>query len=139
MINKSKSLRLFTKITATSLLTALLLVTGCNNINSNDEDSYFTKKSYQNRLTRWLKPYKIDVQQGNLITSDMLNDIKIGMNKQQVKHVLGTSVLTDNDIKDQWVYAFTNATNGKVDKEQVLILSFKDNRLDDIKENTVVN
>lgn len=129
------------KIQLRSLLLLMMLalsLTGCNQ-DSAYEDSYFTKSGYQNRLTRWLKPYKIDVQQGNLITSDMLNEVKIGMNKQQVKHLLGTSVLSESDSKDQWVYAFTEATNGKLEKEQLLVLSFKNNRLNDIKENTVVN
>lgn len=107
--------------------------------NPSEEYSLLSKKNYQNRLTKWLHPYKIDVQQGNLITNEMLKNVKIGMNKQQVKHILGTSLLTDSLSKNKWVYSFSDAANGAVQKEQLLVLTFKNERLQDIQENTVVN
>lgn len=128
-----------------SIFLIIALVCGCNqvsntsNVASNDEDSYLSKKSYQKRFTSWLHPYKIDVQQGNLISKDMMENVKVGMSKEQVRHTLGTSILTDNFEQDRWIYAFSNATNGTRNQEHVLVLSFKDNKLSDIVENTIIN
>jgi outer membrane protein assembly factor BamE (lipoprotein component of BamABCDE complex) len=136
------------------IITIIALLTNCNqtktepsvattNLEANkptaSDESYFSRKGYQNKFTRWFKPYRIDIQQGNLITEEMVNDIKIGMSKEQIKHVLGTSVLTESFNQDKWIYAYSNATKGKLQKEQVLVLSFKNDRLNDIKENIIIN
>ncbi len=131
------------------LIALLLCLAGCSqstNVAKNDkididsdEYSLTSKKSYQQRLTKWLHPHKIDVQQGNVITADMLEKLHIGMTKQQVKYLLGTSLLSESASKNQWLYVFNNATGGVVKEEQTLILSFnEDGMLDDIKEEKVV-
>lgn len=108
---------------------------------SNEEelDSYMNKKTYQKKLTQWFRPYKIDVQQGNVLSSDMLNKLKVGMTKQQTRHLLGTSVLTSNFNQDQWIYAFSDSQAGKLKKEHLLILSFNKDKITDIKEDTAIN
>lgn len=103
-----------------------------------DQESYWSKKSYQNKLTKLLHPYRIDIQQGNIITDEMRDNLKLGMTKPQVKHLLGTSVLSESYTKDEWLYVYSNSTNGKLEKEQVLVLSFKDDSLNNIQENVVV-
>ena len=105
------------------------------------EDLGFTsKKSYQERLTKWLHPHKMDVQQGNVITSEMLEKLHIGMTKQQVKYLLGTSLLSESPSKNQWLYVFSNATGGVIKEEQSLVLSFnQDGMLEDIQEEKVVS
>ena len=40
-------------------------------------------------------PYRIEIQQGNFISPDMLAQLKPGMSKEQVRLVLGTPLLTD--------------------------------------------
>ena len=39
--------------------------------------------------------YKIDVIQGNVITQEMINQLRPGMDKRQVKFILGTPLLVD--------------------------------------------
>lgn len=99
-----------------------------------DQDSYLSKKKYQRKLTEWFRPYQIDVQQGNIITAETISNLKIGATKQQVTQLLGTSVLSESTAKDEWLYVYTDAINGVVKKEHTLILSFKDGKLIDIKQ-----
>ena len=39
--------------------------------------------------------YKINVQQGNLVTQEMVDQLRPGMDKRQVKFILGTPLLSD--------------------------------------------
>ena len=43
--------------------------------------------------------YKIDIQQGNVIEQDMINKLKPGMDKNQVKFIMGTPVIVDPFFK----------------------------------------
>jgi outer membrane protein assembly factor BamE len=51
--------------------------------------------------------YRIDVQQGNVITHEMLAQIKPGMNRQQVRFVMGTPMIVDTFHPDRWDYYFS--------------------------------
>jgi outer membrane protein assembly factor BamE len=48
-----------------------------------------------------------DIQQGNIITPEMVADLEIGMSKRQVRFVLGTPLLLDVFHQDRWDYPFT--------------------------------
>ena len=48
------------------------------------------------------KVYKIDIQQGNAISSEMLMKLKPGMTKAQVRFVLGTQLIKDTFHKERW-------------------------------------
>lgn len=49
-------------------------------------------------------PYRIDVDQGNLIDQQALSQLSIGMSKSEVQQVLGSSLLTDMFHRDRWDY-----------------------------------
>jgi outer membrane protein assembly factor BamE len=53
-----------------------------------------------------LTPYRIDVQQGNLVTQDMVSTLKPGMTRDQVKFVMGTPLITDMFHQDRWDYVY---------------------------------
>ena len=50
--------------------------------------------------------HKIDIQQGNVITQEMMEKLKIGMEKQQVSRLLGTPLIQDPFRKDRWDYVY---------------------------------
>jgi outer membrane protein assembly factor BamE len=52
--------------------------------------------------------YRIPIRQGNLITQEMVNELKPGMTKQQVRYLLGTPLLVDTFNEDRWEYLYTN-------------------------------
>jgi outer membrane protein assembly factor BamE len=84
-------------------------------------------------LPHFLKPYRPDVQQGNVITSDMVDQLRPGMTRDQVKFMLGTPLLTDAFHPDRWDYLyFLNPRSGSPQRRN-LVIWFKDNRLERFK------
>jgi len=53
-----------------------------------------------------LRPYRPDVQQGNVITKDMVEQLRPGMTRDQVRFLLGTPMLTDLFHQDRWDYPY---------------------------------
>ena len=51
--------------------------------------------------------YKLSVQQGNVITQEMVDRLKPGMTRNQVAFVMGKPVLSDPFNDDQWVYVYS--------------------------------
>jgi outer membrane protein assembly factor BamE len=51
--------------------------------------------------------YKMPVQQGNIITEDMVDRLELGMTRNQVRFLLGTPMLTDIFHADRWDYTYT--------------------------------
>ena len=77
--------------------------------------------------------YKIDIQQGNEITSEMLSELKIGMSKTEVVNILGYPLLNDPFHVDRWDYYFylKKGTTGEAEQRSAT-LRFTDDVLDDI-------
>ncbi len=79
--------------------------------------------------------YRIEVQQGNVITQDMVNQLRIGMNKRQSQFVLGAPMLNDPFHADRWdyFYEYDPGSDGKnLAARQRVTLTFEDERLADI-------
>lgn len=57
-------------------------------------------------LPGFVNSYKIDVQQGNLLTQEMASQLKVGQTKEQVRFILGTPVLVDMFHADRWDYIY---------------------------------
>ncbi len=53
-----------------------------------------------------LKPYRIEIQQGNYVSQEMVSQLKPGMSKDQVRFVLGTPLITDAFHADRWDYVY---------------------------------
>ena len=51
--------------------------------------------------------HRIDVQQGNVITKDMVDKLKTGMTKGQVLFVMGSPLIEDPFHGERWDYVFT--------------------------------
>ncbi len=73
--------------------------------------------------------YKIDVQQGNVIEQDMINKLKPGMNKEQVKFIMGTPVIVDPFHNERWEYIFSYQKGGGVREQRHITLHFDDDKL----------
>lgn len=75
-----------------------------------------------------LSPYKMDIRQGNYITPEMRDKLKIGMSRQQVRYVLGTPMISDAFHGGRWDYVYRLEQHGKLVEKQHLTLYFdKDN------------
>jgi outer membrane protein assembly factor BamE len=54
-----------------------------------------------------LSPYRIEIQQGNYVTQEMVAQLKPGLSRDQVRFVLGTPLVSDVFHDDRWDYVFT--------------------------------
>src|SRR5437762_2574389 len=57
--------------------------------------------------THILKPWCPPIQQGNIITTEMTQKLKIGMNKKQVTDIFGEPILTNPFDPEVWTYVYT--------------------------------
>jgi outer membrane protein assembly factor BamE len=76
--------------------------------------------------------YRIDVQQGNVITQEMVNQLRTGMSKRQAQFVLGAPMLIDPFHADRWdyVYLYRPGSDGKNEAAQERVtLFFEEDRL----------
>jgi outer membrane protein assembly factor BamE len=75
-------------------------------------------------------PYRPDIQQGNFVSQEMLDQLKTGMTRDQVKFILGSPLLTDMFHGDRWDYPFYLARgNGELTTSRVTVY-FKDDKVD---------
>ncbi len=49
-------------------------------------------------------PYRIDIEQGNIVDRQVLGGLRVGMHKNQVRQVLGNALLADMFHKNRWDY-----------------------------------
>ena len=60
-----------------------------------------------NRIAGIVKPYKVDVVQGNFVSREQVQALQPGMSRQQVREILGTPLVTSLFHADRWEYVFT--------------------------------
>lgn len=72
-----------------------------------------------------VKPYKLDVQQGNVVTSKMLLQLRPGMTKSQVRFIMGTPLIQDSFHGNRWDYVYQLRENGKISEQRRVILDFE--------------
>jgi outer membrane protein assembly factor BamE len=73
--------------------------------------------------------YKIDVQQGNYVTQDVVDKVKVGQTKAEVRQILGTPLLNDVFHADRWDYYFSNGKGGKPRDTKRFTVLFKDDKV----------
>ena len=79
------------------------------------------------------KIYKLDVQQGNIITAEMLMGLKPGMTRAQVKYVLGTPLIQDSFHENRWDYIYKMIKDDRLIEERHVMVRFADDELVDVK------
>ena len=73
--------------------------------------------------------YRIDVQQGNYVTQDLVAKLKPGMTKAEVRNLLGTPLLSDVFHRNRWDYYFSDVQGRKAHDRTLLTLLFDDEKL----------
>jgi outer membrane protein assembly factor BamE len=74
-------------------------------------------------------PHKIDIQQGNVVTQDMVAKLKPGMSKSQVRFALGTPLVVDPFHNDRWDYVYVQQKGGRVAEQRRIVVLFADDKL----------
>jgi outer membrane protein assembly factor BamE len=95
---------LMQKIIITAVLTALLAIVGCS-------------------------AHRIDIQQGNVLTKAKVDALKLGMEKRQVRFVLGSPLLQDPFHDERWDYYYSFTPGGGKTQRYDLTLHFKGQQL----------
>ena len=70
--------------------------------------------------------YKRDSRQGNYITKDMVNKLKVNQTKQQVKKIMGSPTHVSNFHQNRWdyYYKYESFNENTVSDEKELSLFF---------------
>jgi outer membrane protein assembly factor BamE len=84
-----------------------------------------------------LTPHKIDIQQGNVVTQDMIAKLKPGMSRSQVRFALGTPLVVDPFHPERWDYVYVLQKQGKVVEQRRIVVVFKDEKLAHIEGDVV--
>jgi len=78
--------------------------------------------------------YHLSVQQGNVIEPKQLALLKVGMDKQKVRFIMGTPLLKDPFHPNRWDYVYTIQPGGQPRKEQRVTLLFDGDQLAHIQK-----
>ena len=85
-----------------------------------------------------ITPYKMDVQQGNYVSQEMVSQLKPGMSREQVRYLLGTPLVTDIFHAERWDYVYwREAPDGKREERRVALFFSPDNKLERIAGDVV--
>ena len=77
------------------------------------------------RNLRFPGVYRVTVQQGNVITQDMVDRLKPGMTGRQVRFIMGEPVINNTFRPDRWDYVYTVQPGGGARLAQRLTLYFE--------------
>lgn len=86
-----------------------------------------------------VKPYKLDVQQGNVVTSKMLLQLRPGMTQSQVRFIMGTPLIQDSFHGKRWDYVYQMRENGKITEQRRVILDFENDLLKTVRGDVVAS
>jgi outer membrane protein assembly factor BamE len=99
------------RISTLLILTSLLLA--CGNIGNMDFPGV----------------YKISIPQGNIITQDMVDQLRPGMTKRQVIFVMGTPLVRDPFHQDRWDYVYNFQPGGGIRGQERVSVFFVEDAL----------
>ena len=95
------------------LLLVIVLLAGCQNV----------------PLLPGITPHKIDIQQGNYVTQAMLDKVRPGMSRSQVRFALGTPLVVDPFHADRWDYVYLYERAGRPFAKRRIVIVFQDDKV----------
>lgn len=105
---------------------ASLLTSGCSTFES-------VSDAIPKALDKLPLVYRPDIQQGNVITQEQINELKPGMSKSQVQYIMGTPMLVDVFHQDRWDFLFSMKEGSNDRVQEHVSLLFNDDRLTQIE------
>lgn len=76
-----------------------------------------------------ITPYKMDIQQGNYVTQQMVAKLKPGMTRAQVRFILGTPLVVDMFRTNRWDYVYMFEKRGRLTEQRKVTVIFEDDKL----------
>ena len=78
-------------------------------------------------LSGCVRTYRIDIQQGNIVTPEQIEQLKPGMEKAEVRYLLGTPLVEDPFHTERWDYFYSFRSGETRQVEQQRLTVFFDN------------
>ena len=103
--------------TVSAVVLAALVATGCASL-----DSYMP-------TLRSFGVYKLDINQGNYLSQDMVDKLRVGQTKSQVRQLLGTPLLVSPFRDSRWDYVYEFTHQGEVVAHRTFTAYFVDDKL----------
>ncbi|MEZ5673390.1 MAG: outer membrane protein assembly factor BamE [Thiotrichaceae bacterium] len=72
--------------------------------------------------------YRLDIQQGNVITQEMLDQVEVGMTEQKIIFLLGSPILIDPFHPQRWEYVYSTHPGGKQPSQRHITLFFNSDK-----------
>lgn len=73
--------------------------------------------------------YKIPIEQGNIVTQDMVDQLKPGMSESQVEYILGSPIIKDSFNNQRWDYVYSIKPGKGKRKQHRLTVFFQEGAL----------
>lgn len=73
--------------------------------------------------------YRLNIPQGNIITQEMVDQLRPGLTKRQVNFILGTPLVKDTFNQDRWDYLYSFQPGGGERVQERLTVYFENNQL----------
>jgi outer membrane protein assembly factor BamE len=84
-----------------------------------------------------ITPYRVEIVQGNFVSKEQVAALRPGMNRQQVRDVLGTPLVTSVFHAQRWDYVFTIKRQGVEPQARKLTVYFKGDALERFEGDTM--
>ena len=118
MVSLNSSLRpLLPRLIVSAVVLAALVTAGCATV-----DSYMP-------TLRSFGVYKLDINQGNYLSQDMVDKLRVGQTKSQVRQLLGTPLLVSPFRDSRWDYVYEFTHQGAVVAHRTFTAYFVDDKL----------
>jgi outer membrane protein assembly factor BamE len=76
-----------------------------------------------------LSVYKLDINQGNYITQDQVDKLKVGQTRQQARLALGTPLVSDPFHANRWDYVYEFNRQGRTLEHRTFTVYFVDDKV----------
>ena len=73
--------------------------------------------------------YRINVEQGNVVTEEIVEQLRPGLNRRQVRYIMGTPLIEDAFHSDRWDYRYLLRNGNETLSDTRLTLWFKGDEL----------
>lgn len=69
--------------------------------------------------------YRLTIEQGNIVTQEMVDQLKPGMSKEQVEYIMGSPTVKDTFNNQRWDYVYTLEKGDKSRKQNRISIFFE--------------
>ncbi len=77
-----------------------------------------------------IRPYKVDIQQGNVIDAEQIAQLNTGMTRREVQYILGTPLVEDPFHANRWDYFYSlKEGRSKKRQQQIITVVFESDQL----------